>query len=275
MAFKLNTRSIAGNILKGHSVKSSVLKGLASSGLSGILRSVTMSLLGGMTQSTVHITNLDSGDNISLAWTPEKISVSASGRFQNYDIIESGEVKIPRGLNLKQVKWNGKFPGESRTDYAFIHSAYWQEPKEIIKMLEEWREQRAKLRLLVTQTSVNLDVYLDHFSYDWTGGHGDADYDIEFVAAKDMIVKTVQEVDAERLAEQKQAASAPVLKERPSLSPLTGAILTTVATGNVWTAAQKALGDGAKWPEVLRLNTGKSGVSADKVGAGVRLKLPT
>ena len=232
-----------------------------------------MGLLGHMTQATIHITNLDEGGRISLAWTPEKVSVSQGGRFQSYNIIETGEVKLPRGLDLKSVKWSGKFPGASRKDYAFIHAGYWEDPKTIIQILEDWREKRAKLRLLITQTGVNMDVYLDNFSYDWEGGHGDANYNIEFIAAKDMLVKTVQEVDAERAAAAASEQESPALGTRPSIG-IPGTVLTTVSTGNCWGAAQAELGDGSRWPEVYALNEGKAGVTRDSIAAGTSLKLP-
>ena len=272
MGLHLNVGNIAGNILRGHSVKSSVLHGLASAGLSGIARSVVMGALGYMTGATVHITNLDTGERISLAWTPEKVTAGAAGRFQTYNVIEEGEVKIPRGLNLKSVRWEGKLPGESRTDYHFVHSSYWQEPKNIIQILEDWRESRAKLRLLITQTSINLDVYLNNFSYTWTGGHGDADYSIEFIAAKDMIVKTVQEVDAERAVSATEQDS-PVLNTRPS-SKVAATVISTVGNGNCWDIAQKTLGDGALWQDIYQLNADKAGVSADSVSPGTQVKLP-
>lgn len=270
MAFKLNVNNIAGNILRGRSVKSSVLSGLGASGLSGFSRSLVMSLMGGMEKANVHISNMDTGEKLSLAWTPEKISVSCSGKFQSYNVIERGEVKIPRGMNLASVKWSAKLPGDSRCSYRFVNSSYWQEPKEIIRILEKWREDRAKLRLLVTQTSINQDVYLDDFSYDWEGGHGDANYSIAFVSARDMQVKTVKEVDDERAT--KQAEEEAALESRPTTPSPENVIAT--AGASLWSIAQGNYGDGLKWLDIYDLNKGKIGGIADKIIPGVNLKLP-
>lgn len=267
MALRINVNNIAGNILKGRSVKNAILSGLSVSGTAGgLLRS----LAGTMTRANVHISNVDTGESVSLAWTPEKITVNSSGRFASYNIIEQGEVKIPRGMNLSSVKWSAKLPGESRKSYSFVNSSYWQEPRNIIRIFEKWHENRNKLRLLITQTSVNMDVYLDDFNYDWSGGHGDADYSIAFISARDMQVRTVKEVDAEKTAQADEGEN--TLNTRPENSVAES--VTTKDNSSLWSIAQNQYGDGAKWSDLYALNADKLNGETGDVPAGISLKLP-
>ncbi len=267
MALRINVNNIAGNILKGRSVKNAILSGLSVSGSGG---SLLRSLVGVMTRANVHISNVDTGESISLAWTPEKITVNTSGKFASYNIIELGEVKVPRGMNLSSVKWSAKLPGESRKNYPFVNSSYWQEPRNIIRTLEKWHENRNKLRLLITQTSVNMDVYLDDFNYDWNGGHGDADYSITFISARNMQVRTVKEVDAEKTSQVDEGEN--TLNARPDSNIAES--VNTKDNSSLWSVAQSQYGDGAKWSDIYVLNADKLDGETGDVPASITLKLP-
>ena len=88
-----------------------------------------------------------------------------------------------------------------------------------------------------------------------------------------MLVKTVEEVDAEKQQE-KVEADQPILQPRPQMSPMTQAVVTgaMVASGsnNAWTVAQMAFGNGGLWPDVSSANGGMS----DKLDAGTVLNIP-
>ena len=273
MAFKFNLNNTVGNIMRGRSIQTSLLRGLASSGLSGVLRKLSVGLFGTMTRAEVHISNLDTGERVSLALTPDKISVKSAARFQSYNVIENGEVKIPRGENLSSVSWNGVFVGEAKTEYNFVNSSYWEEPATMVQVLETWRQNGNKLRLLVTQTSINMDCYISSFSYDWEGGLGDANYSIEMIAAKDMMVKTVEEVDAERAAAEAEAASEGAMKLNPRPGSCLPSVVTSTSSSSLWSIAQGKLGDGGQWQNILNANSGKV-KDPMNLAPGIDLKLP-
>ena len=48
----------------------------------------------------VYITEKETGTRIALAMLPEKVKHKGSAKFQSYDIINVGEVKLPRGTKL-------------------------------------------------------------------------------------------------------------------------------------------------------------------------------
>lgn len=282
---KFNATRIMKDISSGRSIRTSLFRGLASSGLSGIWRTLAVGLLDSMTVADVTITNQETGEKISLAWIPEKISVKEAAQFQSYNIIERGEVKLPKGRRLAAVSWESIFPGENRKEGGFFPADNWREPTEVIRQLQKWRDKGSKLNLLVTQTSVNLDVYIDRFDYSFAGGQGDAKYRIDFLAAEDLVVMTVQEADQEKEARQASERTAkqegrpplkksgiPILHSRAS--PAKPASVTGRQGENAWHVAERELGSGARWNEVAAMNANKI-KDAENVPAGVRLKLPS
>lgn len=61
----------------------------------------------------VYITEKETGTRIALAMLPEKVKHKGSAKFQSYDIINVGEVKLPRGTKLLSFSWSGTFPARA------------------------------------------------------------------------------------------------------------------------------------------------------------------
>ena len=124
---------------------------------------------------------------IKIPMLPEGIEYSSSARFQEYKILDLGEVKLPKGRNLCTYKWTALFPGSSREKMSFIHGTL-KTPSYYINIMEYWRKQHKKLKLIISGTSVNEQVYIDSFSYVLTS-LGDYKYTLSLVEAVDLKVK--------------------------------------------------------------------------------------
>lgn len=122
-----------------------------------------------MLPEIVYITQLDTGTRIALPLTPEKVSDKREGNFISYNVLNVGEVKIPNGEKLAQFSWNGILPGVSMLGMGIISLFDWKPPRAMIGILDGWKKNRKKLRLLVTGTAINHDVYIQNFTV--THGH--------------------------------------------------------------------------------------------------------
>ncbi len=199
----------------------------------------------------VYITELESGTRLALSQLPERIKVMSDARFQSYDIINLGEVKIPKGTALKSFTWKGVLPGKSRLGTSLVKDQHWQSPEEILGIWESWRKKETKLRLMVTETVINYDVYLETFIDEPMGGNGDVEYTIYFLEAKPMEIYTVDELNI------KPKASAVAKKEtRPPAKPAPKTH-TAKKGDTLWAIAQKHLGKGSRYPEIHKLNKDK------------------
>lgn len=262
---KYNLNNAVGNIVRGRSVTTSLLSGFTGK-LGGTIGSFMQGLTAAKESADIYITDLDNGDDMQLAYVPEQISANEAAKFQSYSIIEKGEVKVPKGVDLTKISWDGILPGEAMLGYAYIKNAAWEEPETIIKRWNKWKEKGTKLNLMITQTSINLHVYLQSFSPKPKGGMGNVEYSISFVQAKDLLIKTVAEVDAEKAAEEAEE-----LNERQEMKKPQSTTLKTAA--NLWTIAQQFTGNGGNWQNILAYNAGQL-ASADDAVAGMRIKLP-
>jgi len=131
------------------------------------------------------------GSRIHLPVNPERITCNTGNRILTFDVITLGEISLPRGRAPIRFSFEGFFPGEARKDDPMVKN--WASPKELAGILSTWRNEGTKLRLLVTETPINHDVYFDgdgSFEHEWRGGHGDCWYSLRFVEARELIIRT-------------------------------------------------------------------------------------
>jgi hypothetical protein len=216
---------------------------------------------------------------------PEKISVQTGALFQNYTIIGIGEIKLPYGNELDGVSWNARLPGRVRRNEPYVRA--WRSPQELINLLNSHKTQGKKLRLMVTETAINLDVNIQNFSGDYSGGYGDYLYNISFSQAKDLKV-TVSEappliitppvVNRPQISQSVQIIPAPPQPPPPPPPPLQNTppqprtedpppkTHTVVSGDNLWRIAQKHLGAGIKWGQIYEAN--KDAIEAEAIRRG-------
>jgi hypothetical protein len=123
---------------------------------------------------------------------PQTVQMRMRNQFYNYTIINIGEVCIPSGTALDRISWDGMLPGKHRENDPYVKDE-WKDPHEIYKWIEGLKPlkgQPKKARLLVTETPINCDVYLESFNAKSTGGYGDINYTIHLMQAKEIKVST-------------------------------------------------------------------------------------
>lgn len=200
--------------------------------------------------SQVHITNLQTNEIIQLSMTPESIKVTSGASFRSYSIIERGEVKIPKGEELSAVSWRGIFPHAGILMYNFVDLYHWERPEEITRALNRWRSSGDKLKLLVTETPVNSEFYLKDFDCEYSGGLGNVTYSINFIAAKELKILTVEEADAQRKSATDNLDFE--LKRRAAMKSRAG--VECARWQNMWEIALFLTGNGGDWQRIMERN---------------------
>ncbi|MDR3149819.1 MAG: LysM peptidoglycan-binding domain-containing protein [Oscillospiraceae bacterium] len=188
----------------------------------------------------IYLTDIETGAYIRFPMLPGEVKVSDGAEFYDYQLINIGNVKLPSGENLTQVSWNAMFPGAVRSNEPYIRQ--WTSPDNLIKQLNAHRAGKKKLRLLITGTQINLNVYLSTFSGDYSHGYGDYNYSIAFVQAKDLVVN----ISGAGIEEKTLGT------ERPSAP--NGNTYTVVEGDTLWSIAEKLMGGGSRYPELYEAN---------------------
>lgn len=223
----------------------------------------------------VYVTELDTGTRIALPLPPEAVKCKAETRFVSYNIINVGEVKLPDGEKLTKFSWSGRLPGASMRNMRIVSAADWRSPKEIQGIFSRWRASGKKLRLLVTGTTINHDVYLENYTVD-NKKLDSVEYSISFAVAKDIIVYTTTELNIENTTKKDTTATT---NERAASSQaaLSAASQTyTVKSGDcLWNIAKKFLGNGSRYQEIYEANKSIIGKNPNLIYPGQTLTIPS
>jgi len=202
------------------------------------------------------------GSRIHLPVNPERITAQTESKIQTFEVINLGDVALPRGITPARLSWESFFPGEARKDAIFVRE--WQDPKSLVGTISGWRRNNTKVRLLVTETPLNLDCYIETFEHTWGGGYGDAQYRIELVEARELLVV------AEGEARQATTAAGVALARPAPPPPKTY----TVKPGDsLWAIAKKTLGDGSKWRDIYNANVSVIGKDPNVLKPGQVLRI--
>jgi LysM repeat protein len=223
----------------------------------------------------VYITELDTGTRIALPLPPEAVKCKSDSKFITYNIISVGEVKLPNGEKLVRFSWSGRLPGASMRHMRMVSASDWRSPKEIQGIFSRWRRYGKKLRLLVTGTTINHDVYLDSYTVD-NSKLDTVEYSISFSVAKDILVYTTTELNIENTTQKtttattnERAASAEAAAATPQKTTYT-----VKAGDTLWVIAKKFLGNGSRYPEIYELNKAIIGPDPNLIYAGQVYTIP-
>lgn len=115
----------------------------------------------------IYLTKKSTGDRLRIPLLPDRFNVKTNAAALTFNVINTGELKIPRGTGIKSYQWNGILPGKGMANASFVHD--WQKPTTIIALLEQWEAAGEILRLMVTETNINADVFIESMTYEHFG----------------------------------------------------------------------------------------------------------
>ena len=157
--------------------------------------------------------------------------------FITNEIVGRGSVSVPSGTELSTYSWESEFPGSLRKNDPMIRGQ-WQDPKNYINILRDWKSKGTELNLLITGYPVNVDVYCNEFVPKGAGAFGDIYYEISFVEARNFTIKTTK-VDESQLPKRKS--------NRPGT-------YTIVGGDTLWTISEKFYVSGDKYILIYNAN---------------------
>ena len=199
------------------------------------------------------------GSKFTFPALPEKIQGKYGAKYQSFEIISQGTVKIPKGTDVAEFTWDGVFFGESKKNEPIVKKNSWKEPNECVKILNDFMKNETVLNLIVTETWINVDVTISSFQPRPIGAYGNVEYTITFVQKKPLKIYTTSELQIATFVSKTR------LRTDTSDSG-SGSFYTVVKGDTLWGIAAKKLGGGSKWTSIYDANAGTIEAEAKKRG---------
>lgn len=179
---------------------------------------------------------------------PERVQGKYGSKYQSFDIISQGAVKVPKGTDVAEFSWDGVFFGPSKKREVIVKTESWQSPTQCIKILTDYMINGTVLTLIVTDTWINIDATISSFQPRAIGAYGNIEYSITFSQKKALKIYTTNELKIAKFVKKK------IVPRNDAVTPTPAATYTVVSGDTLWGIAAKKLGSGSRWMEIYNAN---------------------
>lgn len=127
------------------------------------------------------------GDTIEFPVNPKEYTISYPADHKTYDILDIGEIIVPRLPSLMEVSWDSYFPGNS--DDPLIYGHDWMEPGDYVEAIKDAMDNQEICDLVISRYNAggsrmydtNISAVIADFETTEKGGEaGDVYYKIKF-----------------------------------------------------------------------------------------------
>lgn len=213
----------------------------------------------------IHLIESD-GKDFHFPVNPEEIRITRAKGYETVNILSLGEFDFPTGEKVKEIAFSSFFPAayDSYCNYEDI-----PDPVDAMQTLTKMTASKQPVRLIITETPVNVLVLISAHDTTFKGGEpGDVYFDLTARTWREMKVHTKVARAAASAAKKASAASRPDTK-KPSKTY-------TVKSGDSLSKiAKMELGNSAKWQQIYKANQKTIGKDPNKIKPGMKLVMPS
>ncbi|MBB6730057.1 LysM peptidoglycan-binding domain-containing protein [Cohnella zeiphila] len=201
-----------------------------------------------------------SGEKFQLPVNPEEIRISREKQYETVNILALGEIDVAQQEKVKEISFSSFFPKVA--DLRYCRYADVLDPQEAMNRLTSMMNAKQPVRLIITETAVNVLVYVSAHASTFSGGEpGDVFYDATFRTWREMKVR------------QAPGSAAAAAAARPDTKPVPKVY--TVKAGDTLSAiAKRELGSSSSWKAIYDKNKALIGSDANKIVPGQKLVMP-
>lgn len=209
----------------------------------GTLLNVVSLFFGGTGSKRQFIISSDDG-KVILPVTPKKYSVKSGQMNKVVSVEQLGEALIFGLPTAKKLSFEGFFPSPDH-EYPFVVGSD-KSPVDMVEQVSKWKEARTPVRVIITDSPVNLMVGIQSFDWWEQDGSRDVYFSLEFCEYKDLNTPAANN--------DRQIEADTGLKKRPGPVMRTDGAVKIRDGSDVVDVAKKAYGQAGKWRRIVKNN---------------------
>ncbi|WP_422658201.1 LysM peptidoglycan-binding domain-containing protein [Paenibacillus sp. EC2-1] len=206
------------------------------------------------------------GEKFLFPVNPEEITISRQKGYDTATILNFGEFDFPQGNRIKEFSFSSFFPKEFDKSFCKGDMKSFLKPQIAMNKLNEFLVLKTPLRFIITETAVNVPVFVSSHQSTFRGGErGDVYFDITLRSWSEMKVAKIagsgaagaSATNKQQREDMKEKLKTYIVKPGDSLSKI----------------AKLELGDSSKWNQIYKLNQKAIGNNPNAIKPGQKLVL--
>lgn len=117
-------------------------------------------------------------EQIRFPVLPPSIGINSGASISNESVIKLGEVSVWNGPSLKTVEFESFFPNK---EYPFCQYRGFMKPYEFSSKIQKFMDQGMVCRIIVTNSPINMECYIESFKVWEQDGTGDVYFNIALI----------------------------------------------------------------------------------------------
>jgi len=196
---------------------------------------------------------------------PEEVQIRREKQYETLNVIGLGEIDFPQQEKVREIAFSSFFPAEYDPSYCKYPDI--PDPQIAMNQLTSWLNSRQPIRLIISETAVNVLVLISaHNSTLGRGGDlGDVFFDVTF--------RTWRDAKVRKASNASESAKVMVQSARTDTKPVQKVY--TVKSGDTLSAiAKRELGSSSKWKAIYEKNKSVIGNNPNLIRPGQKLVMP-
>ena len=190
---------------------------------------------------------------IRLPVIPSEFERVIGADYETNNIIGLGDVATFSGNGLAQISFSSFFPNH---EYSFNAYSNVPKPYDMVSHFKDWKNKGVVVRVILTGTDINQEMYITNFSYGEKDGTGDVYYSMDLLEYRPISIPVINETSSNNNT---QNASRPTNNNTNNQNNTSSTQKThKVKKGDcLWDIAQKYYGRGSLYPKIKEANKSK------------------
>ena len=187
---------------------------------------------------------------IRLPVMPSEFERVIDANYDTNNIIGLGDVATFSGNGLAQLSLSSFFPNH---EYSFNAYSNVPKPYDIAHIFKEWKNKGVAVRVILTGTDINQEMYITNYSYGEKDGTGDVYYSMDLLEYRPITIPTI----TENTSNNTQNTSRPTDNNSNNANTSTQKTHKVKKGDCLWDIAQKYYGKGSLYPKIKEANKTK------------------
>jgi hypothetical protein len=206
------------------------------------------------------------GQEFHFPVNPEEITINREKAVETINVLSLGEYDFSAGEKVKEIAFSSFFPLAYDSSYCNFKDI--PDPQEAMQTLTKLLTSNDPVRLVITETPINVLVFISVHNTTYRGGEiGDVYFDLTARTWRQIKVHTKVASAAKSAAAGKASTRADTKKPPKTYIVKSGDSLSKIA--------KLELGNSSKWQAIYNLNKKTIGSDPNKLKPGQKLVMPS